>query len=120
MTTSERAVATLHPNDAEEITVGPFEWTPVAGGFRHDCILMIVSATGDVSNDEHIIGDALIEDSRLVPNDNNIAQRHVVSIPGAGGVHRLPGRAARQGIMGRQSRPYPGEDRRFPWPCRHY
>jgi hypothetical protein len=89
MTTPERAVATLHPNDAEETTVGPFEWMPVEDAFGHDDILMIVSAIGDVSNVEHLIGDAAIEDWRLVPNDNNIAQRHLVVVPGGGGIQGL-------------------------------
>ena len=78
---------TLRPNDAEEKTVGPFEWTPVADGFGHDCMLMVVSATEDHSNVESI--DAAIEDWRLVPSDNNIALRNVVPVPGGGGIPGL-------------------------------
>ena len=69
--------------------VGPFQWTPVANGLGHDCMLMIVSATGDASNVDNITAGEVIEDWRLVPNDNNIAQRNVVLVPGGGGVQGL-------------------------------
>jgi hypothetical protein len=89
-TTPRLSAGTLRPNNAEDKTVGPFEWTPVANAWGHDCMLMIVSAAGDASNVENIAEGEVIEDWRLVPNDNNIAQRNVVLVPGGGG---------RQGLM---------------------
>ncbi|MAU26790.1 MAG: hypothetical protein CMH45_05220 [Muricauda sp.] len=56
-----------------ETVVGPFEWTPVTEG--HECILASVSADGDESNADTVNGD--IPHWRLVPFDNNIAQRNV-------------------------------------------
>jgi hypothetical protein len=89
-TTPRLSAGTLRPNNTEDKTVGPFEWTPVANAWGHDCMLMIVSAAGDASNVENIAEGEVIEDWRLVPNDNNIAQRNVVLVPGGGG---------RQGLM---------------------
>jgi hypothetical protein len=88
-TTPQLSAGTLRPNNAEEKTVGPFEWTPVANAWGHDCMLMIVSAPGDASNVENITAGEVIEDWRLVPNDNNIAQRNVVLVPGGGGAKGL-------------------------------
>jgi hypothetical protein len=88
-TTPRLSAGTLRPNNAEVKTVGPFEWTPVANAWGHDCMLMIVSAAGDASNVENIAEGEVIEDWRLVPNDNNIAQRNVVLVPGGGGRHGL-------------------------------
>ena len=85
LTTPQLPAGTLRPDNAEEKTVGPFEWTPVANAWGHDCMLMIVSAPGDLSNVENIAAGDVIEDWRLVPNDNNIAQRNVVLVPGGGG-----------------------------------
>ena len=76
-------------SNAEEKTVGPFEWTPVTDGFGHDGLLMVVSATGDASNVNNVGPGESIEDWRLVPNDNNVAQRHVVLVPGGGGIQGL-------------------------------
>ena len=50
MTTAQLSAGTLQPNNTEEKIVGPFEWTPVTNAWGHDCMLMIVSATGDPSN----------------------------------------------------------------------
>jgi hypothetical protein len=85
MTTSHLLAGPLWPNNSEEKTVGPFEWTPVANAWGHDIMLMIVSAIGDASNVDNITPGEVIEDWRLVPNDNNIAQRNVVLVPGGGG-----------------------------------
>jgi len=87
MTTPQLAAGILQPN--QEKKVGPFEWTPAADGFGHDCMLMIVSATSDASNVENVVAGEAIEDWRLVPNDNNIGQRSVVLVPGGGGVQGL-------------------------------
>ena len=68
---------TLQPNNTEEKTVGPFEWTPVKNALGQDSMLMIVSATGDPSNVDNFTAGEVVEDWRLVPNDNNVALRNV-------------------------------------------
>ena len=88
-TTPELSAGTLQPGHAEEKTVGPFEWTPVANAWGHDCMLMIVSAPGDPSNVGKFTTGEVIEDWRLVPNDNNVAQRNVVLLPGGDGLRGL-------------------------------
>jgi hypothetical protein len=69
------------------VTVGPFEWTPEVEG--HECLLMDVSASGDVSNADPSSGLPSAAGPtphwRLVPFDNNIAQRNVAPVPGGGG-----------------------------------
>jgi hypothetical protein len=67
---------------AAEVTVGPFEWVPNVNAFGHDCVLMIASVPGDVSNTELLDPGETIAEWRLVPNDNNIAQRNVQLVPG--------------------------------------
>ena len=84
MTTTQLSAGTLQPNNAEEKTVGPFEWTPVTNAWGHDCMLMIVSATGDPSNVDNFTAGEVVEDWRLVPNDNNVGQRNVTLVPGSG------------------------------------
>lgn len=77
MTTPELPVGTLQPNNTEERTIGPFEWIPVKNAVGEDGMLMIVSATEDPSNADNFIAGEVVEDWRLVPNDNNIALRKV-------------------------------------------
>ncbi len=89
MTTAQLSAGTLQPNNTEEKTVGPFEWTPVTNAWGHDCMLMIVSATGDPSNVDNFTAGEVVEDWRLVPNDNNVAQRNVTLVPGGGGLQGL-------------------------------
>src|SRR5437867_10332280 len=84
MTTAQLSAGTLQPNNTEEKIVGPFEWTPVTNAWGHDCMLMIVSATGDPSNVDNFTAGEYVEDWRLVPNDNNVAQRNVTLVPGGG------------------------------------
>ena len=81
-TTAQLSAGTLQPNNTEEKMVGPFEWTPVTNAWGHDCMLMIVSATGDPSNVDNFTAGEVVEDWRLVPNDNNVAQRNVTLVPG--------------------------------------
>lgn len=69
-------------DSAEEVTVGPFEWTPDVNAFGHDCLLMIARATGDASNVDTFTAGEVIPEWRLVPNDNNIGQRNVHPVPG--------------------------------------
>ncbi len=82
MTTAQLPAANVPANNGGEITVGPFEWTPFHVG--HECIFMIVSATGDASNVDNIAAGDSIPEWRLVPNDNNIGQRNVAPVPGGG------------------------------------
>ena len=77
MTTPELPVGTLQPNNTEERTIGPFEWIPVKNALGEDGMLMIVSATEDPSNADNFTTGEVVEDWRLVPNDNNIALRKV-------------------------------------------
>ncbi|MDQ1485808.1 MAG: zinc metalloprotease ZmpB, partial [Actinomycetota bacterium] len=82
MTTSQLAVGNIAPNNAAEIVAGPFSWTPTHVG--HECMFMIVSASGDGSNVGNIAAGDSIPEWRLVPHDNNIGQRNVAPVPGAG------------------------------------
>lgn len=77
MTTSELAAGIVQPNNAEEITVGPFAWVPNPDAEGHDAMMMIVSAQGDPSNADKFNAGEEIEDWRLIPNDNNIGLRKV-------------------------------------------
>lgn len=64
-----------------EVVVGPFEWTPQVIG--HECVLCSVSADGDLSNADTVNGS--VPHWRLVPFDNNIAQRNLAPVAGGGG-----------------------------------
>jgi len=84
MQTAQLNGANVPANNAGEIIVGPFEWIPSQPD--HECMLMIVSATGDASNvDNFGVGESIPE-WRLVPHDNNIGQRNVAPVPAGGGV----------------------------------
>jgi hypothetical protein len=89
MSTAQLSAGTLQPNNVEERIVGPFEWSPVTNAWGHDCMLMIASATGDPSNVDNFTAGEVVEDWRLVPNDNNVAQRNVTLVPGGGGIKGL-------------------------------
>jgi len=56
-----------------QLIVGPFRWTPM---FEGESLLMSVSAAGDLSNLD-TVGSGPIPNERLVPLDNNLAQRVV-------------------------------------------
>ncbi len=77
MNTPELAAGSVLPNDAQELMVGPFEWTPVVNAEGHDSMVMIVSAAGDPSNADKFTAGEEIEDWRLIPNDNNIGLKNV-------------------------------------------
>ncbi len=66
------------------VTVGPFRWTPTEEG--HECLLMSVSATGDLSNANAAsllpCAAGPTPAAQLVPFDNNIAMRDVAPIHG--------------------------------------
>ncbi len=78
-------VGTVNANNTEEVIVGPFEWTPNINTYGHDCMLMVVTADGDAANIDNFTAGETIAEWRLVPNDNNVAQRNVNPVPGAGG-----------------------------------
>jgi hypothetical protein len=82
MTTAQLSGSNVAPNNAAEIVVGPFSWTPRHVG--HECMFMVVSATGDGSNTDNIAAGNSIPEWRLVPHDNNIGQRNVAPVPGGG------------------------------------
>jgi hypothetical protein len=76
-------------NNGNEVIVGPFEWTPNANVYGHDCLLAIVEADGDPSNVNNLEPGQTIQEWRLVPHDNNIGQRNVNLVPGGGGGEAL-------------------------------
>lgn len=82
MTTASLPVPDIPSGGVE--TVGPFEWTP--SHLEHECILMIADATDDPSNADLFTGGTdSIPEWRLVPHDNNIAQRNVSPVEGDDG-----------------------------------
>ncbi|HKP55162.1 MAG TPA: hypothetical protein VJV78_00500, partial [Polyangiales bacterium] len=92
MTTAELPAPDLAAGDAVGEIVGPFEWSPAQVG--HECMFFCVSADDDESNLESRITGSIPE-WRLVPHDNNIAQRNVHPIPLA--LHHIP--AAKRTFM---------------------
>jgi zinc metalloprotease ZmpB len=89
MTTAQLPAGSILGNNAQEKIVGPFQWTPITNAFGHDCLLMIASATGDPANTTHFTAGESIPEWRLVPNDNNIAQRNVNVVAGGGGLKSI-------------------------------
>lgn len=75
LTTPSLPGGALAPDNAQEKVLGPFTWTPAPDGAGKVCLLMVASAHGDPSNVSHFVAGETIEDWRLVPNDNNLAQR---------------------------------------------
>jgi hypothetical protein len=73
MRTAQQNAADVPPHSSAEVLVGPFAWVPSA---RQEAILMVVSAAGDSSNVDNFTAADAIPNWRLVPNDNNIAQRN--------------------------------------------
>ena len=73
MQTAQRAAADVPPHSSAEVLVGPFAWMPRA---RQEAMLMIVTAAGNSSNIDNLSAADAIPNWRLVPNDNNIAQRN--------------------------------------------
>ncbi|HEX7758878.1 MAG TPA: hypothetical protein VF459_05225 [Caulobacteraceae bacterium] len=80
MTTPQLAAPNVAAHDAVGEVVGPFHWIPAEVG--HECMFFSVSANGDPSNIDGAITGAIPE-WRLVPNDNNIAQRNVHPVSSA-------------------------------------
>lgn len=76
MQTASLTVAKVPPNASREIVVGPFAWVPQA---THESMLMVASAAGDASIVDAFTARDSIVNARLVPHDNNIAQRDVTA-----------------------------------------
>jgi zinc metalloprotease ZmpB len=87
MVTAQLAAPNLAGNNSAEIIVGPFKWIPQHIG--HECMLMVVSAKGDASNTSKIGPGETIPEWRVVKNDNNIGQRNVAPVAGAGSLKSL-------------------------------
>jgi hypothetical protein len=73
------------------VVVGPFRWRPRFIG--HECMFMEVTDDRDLSNIDartfFPCAAGPTPDWRLVPFDNNLAQRNVAPVPGAGGKRGL-------------------------------
>jgi zinc metalloprotease ZmpB len=82
MITAELPSPDVPPNSKGEVIVGPFEWEPSETG--DGCMIMAVTAPGDVSNIIQFDRDKSIPEWRLVPHDNNIGLRSVYSIDVSG------------------------------------
>jgi len=86
MDTPQLTVAGGIPSGGSMV-VGPFRWTPRFIG--HECMFMEVTADGDLSNIDtrtfFPCAAGPTPEWRLVPFDNNLAQRNVVPVPGGGG-----------------------------------
>jgi hypothetical protein len=87
MTTVQLDAPDVPPNNGGVVTVGPFEWTPTVAG--HECLFMVVSASGDPSNITNMGPGESIPEWRLVPNDNNIGWRNMFPVAGGGGLQGL-------------------------------
>jgi hypothetical protein len=75
------STGTVQANNGNEVTVGPFEWTPNTNAYGHDCLLAIVETAQDPSNIANFTPTQTIQEWRLVPHDNNIGQRNVQLVP---------------------------------------
>lgn len=82
-------IASIAGDNAAEETVGPFEWEPNINAYGHDCVLMIASVAGDLSNVDNFTPIETVQEWRLVPHDNNVGQRNVSVVPGEGGGEAL-------------------------------
>ena len=85
MTTAQLTVPDIPPGG--EVLVGPFKWTPTVAD--HECLLMIASSAGDPSNVSNFGAGESIAEWRLVPHDNNCAQRNVHPVAAAAGVQGI-------------------------------
>lgn len=90
MTTAQLPASGPIPSGGDTV-VGPFEWTPQVIG--HECVLASVSADDDLSNADPAsmrpCATGPIPHWRLVPFDNNIAQRNLAPVAGGGGLRNL-------------------------------
>jgi hypothetical protein len=88
-TASVNVTGTLAPGAL--VVVGPFEWVPSEIG--HECMLMSVSADGDMSNIDPAgalpCAAGPTPHETLARFDNNIGQRNVAPVAGGGGLRGL-------------------------------
>ncbi|MFE6283623.1 hypothetical protein [Streptomyces sp. NPDC057877] len=100
MDTPEIALPTGIPPNGDTV-VGPFRWRPRSVG--HECMFMEVSALGDLSNIDpatfYPCAAGPTAEWRLVPFDNNVAQRNVAPVPGGGGLRGLLSGFARRRFL---------------------
>lgn len=85
MTTAQLNVPDIPPGG--EVVVGPFSWTPTVAD--HECLLMIATSSGDPSNVSSFGAGESIAEWRLVPHDNNCAQRNVHPIAAGAGLEGI-------------------------------
>jgi hypothetical protein len=78
MKTAQLAATDVPPNSSDEILVGPFAWVPAQAG--RNCMLMVVSSSGDSSNIDNFVARDAMPNKYLVPHDNNIGQRNVAVV----------------------------------------
>lgn len=85
MDTASLAMPALPPGG--EVVIGPFAWTPIHPG--HEVMFMSVSAPADRANNDPTTGLHAATGPtpawRLVPADNNLGLRALVTVPGGGG-----------------------------------
>jgi hypothetical protein len=74
-------ITTAIPQNGGWVRIGPFIWTPQI--VDHECLLAIVSGTGDHSISDIFSGE--IEHYILVRFDNNVGQRNVAPVSSTGG-----------------------------------
>jgi hypothetical protein len=89
MTTAELSAPDISPGSS--VVVGPFTWVPTEVG--HECMLMEASCPGDRSNID-VSGGLPCSFGptphwRLIPFDNNLAQRNVAPVAAGGGATGL-------------------------------
>ena len=77
---AEILIGTIAPNRSETKIAGPFSWVPNAEASRQNSLLMVASADGDPSNIVHFTSGETIDETRLVPHDNNIGLRRMTVI----------------------------------------
>lgn len=90
MQTASRTVAKVPANPSRAVVVGPFAWVPREA---RESMLMVASAAADRSNIDNLTARDSIANARLVPHDNNIAQRDVTTAKPRRGT-----RSARTGV----------------------
>jgi hypothetical protein len=89
MSTAQLSAPDISPGGT--VVVGPFTWVPTEIG--HECMLMEASCPGDRSNIDVLGGIPCAFGPtphwRLIPFDNNLAQRNVAPVAAAGGAAGL-------------------------------
>ena len=100
LTTASAAGPNLAPGASA--VIGPFMWSPAQSG--PVSVLASATASGDISNADTVNGP--ISNRRLVPNDNNLAQRNLTAVGGGTTSLRLSSGSTTPG--GTDWKPYSG------------